>query len=289
MAIKLDMSKVYDRVKWVFLAKMMQKIGFCPMWILWIMECVTSVTYSVNINEEKIGFIKPARGLRQEDLLSPYLFLICAKGLSSLINQTNSQGLLTGMRVAKGAVRLSHLFFADDYLIFCKANDEEARLKGWKEKLLSQAGKEVLLKAVIMALPTYVMSACLLPKAVCKEICSEMARELHEFNLALLAKQLWRILTKPNLLMSKIMRARYFKGISIWRTKSVGAESWCWKSLLQAKCLLEEEVRKQVGNGKSINIWKDRWLPETEYGRVKTRKEEGVKVQRVCELIKDGV
>ena len=50
------------------------------------------------------------------------------------------------------------------------------RLKGWKEKLLSQVGKEVLRKAVIMALPTYVMSACLLPKAVCKEICSEMAR-----------------------------------------------------------------------------------------------------------------
>lgn len=50
------------------------------------------------------------------------------------------------------------------------------RLKGWKEKLLSPAGKEVLLKAVIMALPTYVMSSCLLPKVLCKEIYSEMAK-----------------------------------------------------------------------------------------------------------------
>ena len=66
------------------------------------MECVTSVTYSVNINGEKIGFIKPTRGLRQEDPLFPYLFLICAEGLSSLINQANSRGLLTGMRVARG-------------------------------------------------------------------------------------------------------------------------------------------------------------------------------------------
>ena len=254
MAIKLDMSKAYDRVEWMFLAKMMQRMGFCPKWIQLIMECVTSVTYSVNINGEKVGFIKPTRGLRQGDPLSPFLFLICAEGLSSLIRQANLQGLLSGMRVARGAPRLSHLFFADDSLILCKANGEEAcklrrilevykeasgqlinmeksslmfsgnvshrqingvmrelqgmrrvvqskylglplvigrskrqvldfirqktiaRLKGWKEQLLSPAGKEVLLKAVIMALPTYVMSACLLPKALCKEICSEMAR-----------------------------------------------------------------------------------------------------------------
>ncbi|XP_027152203.1 uncharacterized protein LOC113752281 [Coffea eugenioides] len=169
-----------------------------------------------------------------------------------------------------------------------------ARLKGWKQKLLSQAGKEVLLKSVIMALPTYVMSCCLLPKVLYKKICSKMAKywwgqkenehkvhwlswgrmtevkaegglgfqELHEFNLALLAKQLWRILTKPNLVVSKIMKA---------------------------KKLLEEGIRKQVGDGKSINIWEDRWLPETEDGRVKTRNVEGIEVQGVSKLIKDGM
>lgn len=113
-------------------------------------------------------------------------------------------------------------------------------------------------------------------------------RELREFNLALLAKQLWRLLTKPNLLVSKIMKARYFKGMSIWDTKASNGDSWCWKSLLSAKELLEEGTRKRVGDGKSINIWADRWLPSSEDGRVKSRRREGMKVQKVSELIRDG-
>ena len=57
---------------------------------------------------------------------------------------------------------------------------------------------------------------------------------------------------------------------------------------MTAKELPEEGIRKQVGNEKSINIWEDKWLPETKDGRVKTRDVEGIKVQRVSELIKDG-
>ncbi|XP_071928203.1 uncharacterized protein [Coffea arabica] len=212
------------------------------------------------------------------------------------------------MRIAQGARRLSYLIFANDSLIFCKASVEEAgqvrrildvykqasgqlinveksslffsrnmsnrqregvmrelqgikrskrqvfdfirqktiaRLKGWKQKLLSQAGKEVLLKSVIMALPTYVMSCCLLPKI--------------------------------------------FQGNIHLEDKSSGADSWCWKSLLKAKKLLGEGIRKQIGDGKSINIWEDKWLPETEDGKVKTRNVEGIEVQRVSKLIKDGI
>ena len=74
-------------------------------------------------------------------------------------------------------------------------------------------------------------------------------RVLHEFNLALLAKQLWRILTKPNLLMNKVMKA-----LSLWKMESNGTNSWCWKSLLRARELLEEGLRKRVGVGKSISL-----------------------------------
>ena len=67
MAIKLDMLKAYDRVEWGFLAKIMEKIGFCMQWIKWIMECITTVSFSVNINGEKRGHFRPTRGIRQGD------------------------------------------------------------------------------------------------------------------------------------------------------------------------------------------------------------------------------
>ena len=114
-------------------------------------------------------------------------------------------------------------------------------------------------------------------------------RELHEFNLALLAKQLWRILMNPNLLVSRVLKARYFRGTSIWRTGSYGTDSYCWKSLLQARGILEEGIRKQVGDGKFINIWEDRWIPGSGDGKVKTRRAGDVELQEVSELIKEGV
>ena len=54
------------------------------------------------------------------------------------------------------------------------------------------------------------------------------------------------------------MKARYFKGTFIWKTKSSGADSWSWKSFLNAKEQLEEGIRKRVGDEKSINIWEDK-------------------------------
>ena len=60
-------------------------------------------------------------------LLSPYLFVICIEGLSSLINHYERAGLLHGVRIARGAPYLTHLFFADDCFLFFKASPQEAR------------------------------------------------------------------------------------------------------------------------------------------------------------------
>jgi hypothetical protein len=87
MALKLDISKAYDLVEWNFLEAIMRKIGFTYQWVQLIMKCVRTVTYRVLINGQPHGRILPTRGIRQGDPLSPYLFLICAEGLSHLLRK----------------------------------------------------------------------------------------------------------------------------------------------------------------------------------------------------------
>ena len=103
----------------------MSKLGFDEKWKKLLMQCVTSITYSVRVNRKPRGHITPTFGIQQEDSLSPYLFLLCTEGLSSLIKKAVDDGVMEGLVVCRGGPRLSHLFFADNSLIFCKASLEE--------------------------------------------------------------------------------------------------------------------------------------------------------------------
>ena len=125
MAAKLDMSKAYDKVEWDYLKKMMLKLGFHEKWVALIMECVTSVSYSILVNGDPKGYVKPNRGLRQGDPLSPYLFLICAEGLSALLRKAEREKVIQGISISRGGPRVFYLFFVDDSLIFCRATETE--------------------------------------------------------------------------------------------------------------------------------------------------------------------
>lgn len=125
MALKLDMSKAYDKVEWAYLEAIMKKMGFDERWVKLIMECITTVSYSILINGEPSPIIHPSCGLRQGDPLSPYLFLLCYEGLHSLLHQAAEAKQIRGVSICRGGPRLTHLFFADDSLVFCRASLDE--------------------------------------------------------------------------------------------------------------------------------------------------------------------
>lgn len=125
VALKLDVSKAYDRVDWGFLMYQMKQLGFDNKWITWMQLCVTTVSYTVNFNGTQIGPINPSRGLRQGDPLSPYLFLFCVEGLSRMIQKSANEGKVQGCRICMQAPAITHLLFADDSFLFCRLELEE--------------------------------------------------------------------------------------------------------------------------------------------------------------------
>ncbi|XP_024630887.1 uncharacterized protein [Medicago truncatula] len=128
VALKLDISKAYDRIDWDYLKGVMVRMGFNSQRVQWMTICVETVDYSVLVNNELIGPIIPGRGLRQGDPLSPYLFIICAEGLSSLIRRAEARGDLRGTSVCRGAPPVTHLLFADDCFLFFKTTENQAQV-----------------------------------------------------------------------------------------------------------------------------------------------------------------
>lgn len=89
------------------------------------MRCVTSISYSVVINGEAGFPFQPSRGLRKSDPLSPYLFIICAEVFSYLIDHAHANGYIHGVKVSRRSPSISHLFFADDRVIFSRTSQNE--------------------------------------------------------------------------------------------------------------------------------------------------------------------
>lgn len=122
VAIKLDMNKVYDRVEWCFIEKVLLAFGFHATWLGLVMKLVTSVTYHYKVNGFTSSTITPQRGLHQGDPLSPYLFILVADVLSLMINKAVRVGSPHGFQIARGALVLTHLMFVDDAFLFAQAD-----------------------------------------------------------------------------------------------------------------------------------------------------------------------
>ncbi|XP_057444455.1 uncharacterized protein LOC130736669 [Lotus japonicus] len=167
------------------------------------------------------------------------------------------------------------------------------KLKGWKEKSLSKAGREVLVKAVAQSIPSYVMSCFLLPDGICsdiegmisrfywggdvtkrgmhwlswKSLCKSKDRggigfrDFKKFNMALVAKNWWRLLNCPDSLLGKVFKAVYYPRDTIFTAKKGCRPSYAWSSVLRSGQALRKGGMWRVGDGKTIRAWQDKWVP----------------------------
>ena len=194
------------------------------------------------------------------------------------------------------------------------------KVSGWKEKILTPAGKEILIKSVAQAVPSYTMSCFLLPKNLCDELTSVIRqfwwgqignekkitwlsldgmcvpkdrgglgfRDLRSFNLALLAKQGWRLLTNLNSLFSRVYKAKYFPHCSFAEATLGRNPSYAWRSLMAAQNIIQRGMRWQVGNGDKIRVWHDKWIPRSCTYKVISTEKPNSSNALVCELINRG-
>jgi len=169
------------------------------------------------------------------------------------------------------------------------------RVMGWKEKHISKVGREVLIKTVAQAILTYSISLFKIPRTVCDGINSILAKywwgqtrnerkihwiswgklcspknkgglwfqDIHVFNLAMLAKQAWRLIHGMHSLFYCVYKARYFPTCSFMDAKLGSNPSFVWRSLLQARELLQEGSTWKIGDGKNVGIDSHKWLPNT--------------------------
>ncbi|KAK6146582.1 hypothetical protein DH2020_020451 [Rehmannia glutinosa] len=371
MSVKLDMSKAFDRVEWPFLLAVLKALGFDDAVIHLIHLCISSTAFSFLLNGKEFGNLTPHRGIRQGDPLSPYLFIFCSEVFSCLLQDLQLSGKIHGVSVCKQAPHISHLFFADDTLLFGHATVDEARhlkyairlyekvsgqqinivksgvyfspntkpdtinsilqilgmiqvdshgkylglpsvigkskrdvfacikdrvwtrIEGWKEKQLSQAGKEIIIKSVIQSIPTFVMSCFKLPDSLLDDLQKMTAaywwgsstdqkklhwiswdtlsvskpkggfgfRNLRAFNMAMLSKQAWRLLTTPFSLLARVFKAKYYPDCDFMHASLGPRPSWSWRSIFEAKPLLRLGARRLIRSGTSTRIWIDPWIP----------------------------
>ncbi|KAF5472052.1 hypothetical protein F2P56_008799 [Juglans regia] len=293
MSIKLDMSKAYDRVEWVFLEKILSKMQFAPNFIRLLMMCISTASYKVLINGIPSYLIIPTRGLRQGCPLSPYLFVLCAEALSSMLQQAESSHLLRGVRVCNRAPWINHLFFADDSIVFCLSSvalnvhlQNILNLYGAASgQLLNMEKTELLFSRNVdggvrtaiqelwgvnsihshdryLGLPSFVGKSKLSTFRDVKE------KDLEAFNLALSAKQGWRLQTYTNSLFYRVFKAKYFPHCD-FLSSSIGSNpSYVWRSIFESQPIIQAGHLWRIANDEQVKIWRDNWLPNSSSRRI---------------------
>ena len=144
MAVKLDLQKAYDRFSWKFIHAVLTKLGFNSVFINWIINYVSSVSFEVLVNGGKLDQFKPSKGLRQGDPLSPYLFILGQEVLSRMLDKELRDGNISGVKPSIRGPTITHVMYADDIVLFSKATKNDARrLADCLDKYCSWSGQSI--------------------------------------------------------------------------------------------------------------------------------------------------
>ena len=139
-ALKVDLKKAFDTVRWDFILAGLAAINIPPQMVTWVRLCISTAYYTVNFNGEPHGFFKATRGIRQGDPLSPYLFVLAMEGLGGIIRQATQNSVFKyHWRCAPN--NITHISFADDLMLYCHAdNGSVAILKSCLDKFSNFSG-----------------------------------------------------------------------------------------------------------------------------------------------------
>ncbi|XP_019241762.1 PREDICTED: uncharacterized protein LOC109221769, partial [Nicotiana attenuata] len=295
-----------------------------------------SMAYQFSQGSTIFGQFIPSRGLRQGDPLSPYLFLVVAEGLSTMLRTYDRRGLLHGIKAEIGEANIiKHCL--DSYqkasgqqvnlqksdLYFSRNTSEDMKITvkhalGVKE--IATLGKYLGLPSIVVvqAIPDYVMMLFLLPTSTCdsiekamngfwwrgkggdtggmrwmawKGLCKRKEdgelgfREVQNFNLAMLAKSAWSLLTRPEALVSRIYKARYFPTGDLLSATVGNNPSYVWRSLCAGLQVLQGGCVRRIGDGRTTKIFHTLWLPSEQLQVIQSVCNHGMEEMVVSELI----
>ncbi|GJU14333.1 putative RNA-directed DNA polymerase [Tanacetum coccineum] len=364
---KVDIQKAYDTVDWRFLDRILQCFGFPPTMIKWIMTRVSSASFSLCINGNVHGYFKGKRGLRQGDLLSPYLFTLVVEILTLILKRRVHLSESFRFHHHCDDMELINVCFADDLFIFSRGNTNSVRvimegldafklasglvpsipkstaffcnvpnyvklailnimpfLEGklpvkylgvplissrllnkdckvlvdqaktrigdWKNKSLSFASRLQPCSSVISSMQAKITWVVIsLPKTEG----SLGKHSLEVFNIALMTKHIWNIISDQNSLWVRWIKIYKLRGRSFWEILIRADASWGWRKLLQIQDRVRPFFWSTIGNGMSTSLLFDNWCSYSPIAQLITPRDvanAGFNMAcRVADLVAKGV